>query len=187
MKQLIFSAFICLLASISFAQNFNSKVYKSEVEHFSFAYPSYLEKQKIDNAPHMLLKLDSDNFSLTLSLADHGFGRSVSIWDEDVVNYYSETERNFLNPQREGFNSQIEKSCEKIYLTINNDVKIKCLKSVIRTNLYIQGHSIKSKQIVYRLLHKGNLLMFVFYIYDFHNYWNKTQFSDDIMKGLSLF
>lgn len=135
MKRLFFWAFACLLVSVSFSQNSTSKAYKSEVGHFSFVYPSYLEQQKINNAPHMLLKLDSKKYSFTFALWEYDFERSITIWDEDII-------ANFLDSFKSVPNSQIEKSCEKIYLTIANNTKIKCLKSITRTTNSYRGHTI---------------------------------------------
>lgn len=179
MKRLLFFIFFCLFTIISIAQNSISKVYKSEIGHFSFAYPSYLEQQKINNAPHMLLKLDSKKYSLTLSLWEYDFEHSITIWDEDIIAYYSEADKTVSN-------SQIEESCKKMYLTIANNKKVSCLKSIIKTTITYQGQTIKGVQTIYRLLHKGNYLQFSFFVFYYHEYWNKTQFSDDIMKGLTL-
>jgi len=179
MKRILILAFASLLATLSFAQNSTSKVYKSEIGHFSFTYPAYLEQQKINNASHMLLKLDSKNYSLSISLWEYDFERSITIWEDDLV-------ANFLDADKSMPNSQVEKSCEKMYLTIANTVKVQCLKSIIRTTNYYQGHTIKGQQITYRFLHNGNYLQFCFFVFDDHNYWNKVSFSDDIMKGLKL-
>lgn len=179
MKRILILAVSCLLVNLSFAQISTSKVYKSDFGHFSFEYPSYLEQQKINNAPHMLLKLDSKNYSLTLALWEYDFERSITIWDEDIVS-------NFLHADKSMTNSQVEKSCEKIYLTLANNTKVKCLKSEIKTTNTHQGQTIKYKQITYRLLHNGDYLQFVFFVFDYHNYWSKSQFSDEIMKGLKL-
>ena len=179
MKRILFLAVSCILVNLSFAQISTSKVYKSDIGHFSFQYPSYLEQQKINNAPHMLLKLDSKNYTLTLSFWEYDFERSITIWDEDIVSNFSHADKILTN-------SKVEKSCEKIYLTLANDTKEKCLKSEILTTNTIQGQTIKYKQITYRLLHNGDYLQFVFFVFDYHNYWSKSQFSDEIMKGLKL-
>jgi hypothetical protein len=179
MKRLLFWAFFCLLVSVSFSQNSTSKSYKSEVWRFSFVYPSYLEQQKINNAPHMLLKLDSKKYSLAVSLWEFDIEPSITIWDEDVI-------ANFLGADKSIPNSQIEKSCEKMYLINDNNTKTKCLKSITRTTDSYQGHTIKGKQILYRFLHNGNYLQFCFLVLDSQDYWNNSQFSDEIVKGLHL-
>lgn len=178
MKNILILVFVNLLITLPFSQNSTSKLYKSEIGNFSFTYPTYLEQQKINNAPHMLLKLNSDKFSLTISLWEYYFDESISIWDDDIVS-------NFLNADKSISNSQIEKSCEKMYLNIDNKVKVKCLKSIITTN-YSQGQTIIVKQITYRFLNNGNYLQFCFFVLDDQIYWNNQLFFDDIMKGLKL-
>lgn len=179
MNRLLFTAIACLIASISIAQNPATIFFKSEVGHFSFDYPSYLESKKINNSPHMLLKLDSKKYSLTLALWVYDLDRSKTIWDEDII-------ANFLAADKSIPNSQIEKSCEKMHLTISNNSKIKCLKSITLAENSSQGNKFKVKQITYRLLHKGNYLQFAFYVFDYNEYWDKLHFSDEIMKGLKL-
>lgn len=169
----------CLFVSISFGQNTTSKVYKSIKGSISFTYPSYLVQQKIDNAPHMLLKLESNNYALSISFWEYNFDNSISIWDEVIVSTYSRIDKNIPN-------SKVHKSCEKIYLTIANNKQVKCLKTVMRTTNSLQGQTIKFDQVYYRLLHKGNYLQFGFFVFSYHDYWNRPQFSDDIMKGLKL-
>ncbi len=179
MNRILVTALACLVANISLAQNPTSKIFKSEVGHFSFAYPSYLESKKINNSPHMILSLDSKKYSLTLALWEYGFERFTTIWDKDIIT-------NFLDADKSVPNSQIEKSCEKMYLTIANNTKVKCLKNVSTTRNSYHGRTINIKQIAYRFLHNGIYLQFYFFVFDNNDYWNNLQFSDEIMKGLKL-
>jgi len=179
MKRIFVLALVTLLSNITFSQNVPTKTYSSEIGHFTFNYPSYLVQQKISNAPHMILKLDSKNYSLAISFWESIFERSKTIWDEDVIS-------NFISADKSIPNSQIEKSCQKMYLIDANNTKIRCLKSVTRTTDSQQGHTIKAKLVAYRFLYNGNYLQFYFLISDFQGYWNNPQFSDEIMKGLHL-
>ena len=56
MNRLLFTAIACLIAGISIAQNPATIFFKSEVGHFSFDYPSYLESKKINNSLSFKLK-----------------------------------------------------------------------------------------------------------------------------------
>ena len=178
MKRLMLLIFASLLANTLSSQNSRTKVFKSNISHFSFVYPSYLVENKINNAPHMLLKLDSDNYSLAISFWEYNFDKSVTVWDKQIVNNCYNIDKNYPN-------HYVEHSCEKIYLMINNK-KVKCLKSTTRTILIYHNRSTKGKQIIYRLLHNGNYLQFVFFVFEYNNYWDKINFSDKIMEGLIL-
>lgn len=158
MKKEIILAISCLSVSLLFAQNSPTKVFKSEVGNFSFEYPSFLEKQKINNAPHMLLSLDSKKYALTIALWENNFDNLVTIWDEVIISYYSDIDKKFLD-------SYIEESCTKMYLTTLNNKKVRCIKSTIIHKKTFEGQTINFRQITYRLIHKGNYLQFVFLIF----------------------
>ena len=179
MNRIKLSVIAFMLTIVSIAQNVATNTFNSEIGHFSFAYPSYLESRQINNAPHMLLKLDSKKYSITISLWKNNSELTQTIWDDDVVSFYSKKDESLAN-------SEIVNSCEKLNLIISNNLRIKCLRSVMLSSNSFQGKIIKGRHVTYRVLHDGNYLQFVFFVFDFNEYWNGFQFSEEIMKGLKL-
>lgn len=179
MKRIYFLQLACLFAITTSAQSNFTKNYQSKKGNFTFTYPSYLSTQKIKNAPHMLLKLDSDNHALSLSLWDYGFDSSVSVWDDEIVSFYKQSDANYPN-------AKIKTSCDKVNLNIANNKKAKCLKTELEVSNTVQGYTLKQKITIYRFVHKGNYLQFMFFVMNYHDYWDKSPFTDEIMKGLTL-
>jgi hypothetical protein len=177
MKKVMFILLAIFAVQTTVCQN--TKTFVSQRGHFSFSYPSYLKSEKINNAPHMLLKLNSENYSLTLGLwEEYDFDQITSIWDDDVVNAFLETD------------SYISKSkndilCQKKYLTTQSG-KLKFLKSIYNQTVSNGTESIRMKNIMYRIIHKGKYLQFSFFVFEFQSYWNKSNFTDTIMEGLKL-
>lgn len=85
-RYITFGLFI--LFWISFVSAQQLKTY--DCKHFSFEYPSAFKSTTIQNAPHMVLKLDSDNYILSASYWDKGFDSNISIWDDELFELYKQ-------------------------------------------------------------------------------------------------
>lgn len=145
MKQKLLIVILCAFAglcSIS-AQN---KTYKNDQARLSFTYPAILRQAKINNAPHMLLKLEDGSVEIDLSFWSYGLDPSYSIWDEEFVQMSKE---NLLR-----FPGASLVSVDKRNIATQTSNK-RCL--VLIGNLKKHG----SHTVTYQFLHHGNLVQVV--------------------------
>lgn len=54
-----------------------------------FTYPAEFQEIKPQDAPHMILKLESKNKVLTISRWEYGIDKSIDAWNDEVYNNYS--------------------------------------------------------------------------------------------------
>lgn len=146
------------------------KTFESEI--FSFTYPSTYKSLKIENAPHMVLKLDYNEGLFSISNFDRTkeLNESTDIWN-DVYNIY-----NGWAPKGSNF-----VSIDKYTLNIKSG-KERCLR--LKTNSIIKG--VKIKNIIYIILYDKTLLVFNFLSAGTNTPESSTEIEDNIMKGLRL-
>ena len=166
MKRFIITIlFICVNIIIIAAQK------TFDCDMLSFTYPSYFKKAIINNAPHMLLKLESDKYFFSISSWKYHIDKSVDIWDDEIYEHYKG-----YSPGDSKFVS-IEKATIKT--TIGNE---HCLK--IKTNS--EKNDIKIKTLFYLMINNGNLFSFTFLSEGEYTPQSSTQYTDKIMQGLKF-
>lgn len=154
---------------ISLAMHAQKQTYSNVKEGVSFTYPSKFQKSNIQNASHMLLKLESGNQTIALSKWNYGLDASYTIWNEEIVQLTKE------NVQRTGA-SMI--SIDKRYLNTMQGKK-KTLVSIVNMKQY------NLHAVTYQFLYKGNLLQIV--ITNSGTYNNALLSTyDGYISGLSL-
>jgi len=167
-------AMIAIIAMfIAGAVSAQTKTFTSDKGYFKFSYPSNFAQQKINNAPHMLVKLASEKYIIAVSFEQYNFENSVTIWDTDIYDYY-------LNLDKSISKSGNDVLCKKQNLILKNKT-VKVLKSVVIQ----QNESVVIKQLTFRVMHRGNYLQFVFFTMNA----NDTLFEkecENIMKGVEL-
>lgn len=131
----LFSIFVLSLTSC--AQGY--KTFDSGL--FSFEYPSKFNNERINNSPHMLLKLMSDDCILTIAQWDYNVDESVSIWDDEIYESYKD-----YSPVPNIKNIQTLKSSIKTKQGVT-----KCLK--VLGNMNQNGFT--AKVATYLFIHKG--------------------------------
>ena len=143
---------------------------------FSFDYPSSFKPIPIQNAPHMVLKLESDSYIFTASYWDKGFDGNVSIWDDEIYDFYKQ------NPIGEGTLVHITKET----VQTKGGAMCRCLK--LKTNIYryAQGFDIYMKITTYLMIHNEYLFVFTFTSQGKYTKDSKTVYPDKIMKGLKF-
>lgn len=142
---------------------------KFENELLLFSYPDRFYPQKINNAPHMVLKLKSDNALLTIGQWDYNLASSVDVWD--VAEY---CKKNVMP------GTQLVDVKKMILET--SDGGIHCVKLI--TNAAFGGNI--TGYLVYYIVHKGCLINFG---YMMDHIVDKSASTDDIDKlfvGLKL-
>jgi hypothetical protein len=152
--------------------------FESEKGHFKFSYPSFYKQEKINNAPHMLAKLVSEQSYITVALWEYDFDENITIWDDDIYGYYLELDQSYSN-------SEDNILCKKINLDIQNGTT-KTLKSLITMASEYQEQTIYAKQLTYRIIHRGNYLQFSFFTMDLGHNSSFEKESEDIMRGVKL-
>lgn len=171
MKRLILYSVLVCICNLITAQ----PVKTFDCGLFSFDYPTPFKPIPIQNAPHMVLKLESDNYTFSASYWDKGLAPDVSIWDDDIYRLYKQ------NPVGDGTLIRISKES----IQTKGGVK-RCLK--LKTNLHrrVKGKDVYLKMVSYLMLQNGYLFTFVFVSEGKYTKDSPTTYPDKIMKGLRL-
>lgn len=158
-----------LMLMVSLAVQAQKQTYSNAKEGVNFTYPSKFQKSSIQNATHMLLKLESGKQTIVLSKWNYDLDSSYTIWDEEIVKITKE------NVQRTGASLV---SIDKRYVNTAQG-KEKVLVSIVNMGRYNMHAA------TYQFLHKGNLWQIV--ITNSGTY-NKALLStyDGYISGLSL-
>ena len=143
---------------------------------FSFDYPTSFKPASIQNAPHMVLKLESDSYVFTASYWDKGFDDNVSIWDDEIYELYKQI------PINDGTLVSITKET----IQIKGGVMRRCLKLKTNTYRYAQGYDIYMKITTYLMINNGYLFVFTFTSQGKYTKDSKTVYPDKMMKGLKF-
>jgi len=167
-RTLFFLWLVCVPSMIVYGQvlkNFDCGL-------FSFDYPSSFKTIPIQNAPHMVLKLESDDYYFSASYWEKGLDKNISIWDNEFYELYK-------NPVGDGTLISITK---EIIQTKSGSHR--CLK--LKTNIHRQnqGMNINIKMLTYLMLHDGYLFTFAFSSQGNYSKETSTTYPDRIMKGL---
>lgn len=146
---------------------------------FTFEYPSTFKTSPIQNAPHMVLKLESDDCVVSISYWDYGLNDDASIWNDEYFERYKQM------PIENGSLVDIAKVGVQ-----TKEGFVKCLK--LKSNINIRDNDITNytKLLTYLAFHNGYLLVFVFesdgsYPIPIPEHY-PTTYPDEIMKGLTL-
>ena len=143
---------------------------------FSLSYPSKYKNSTISNAKHMVLKLECDEETyLCASYWDYKIPEYVSIWDDEIYELYSH-----LKMQ----DAEVV-SVEKSTINIESGIR-KCLKIKTNTQTPIMDSNLKSKTILYLMIHKGFLINFVIGTSGKYRASSSTQKEDSMLKGLKF-
>jgi len=169
---------IIMAIFIAGAVNAQTKTFTSDKGKFRFSYPSNYEQQKINNAPHMLVKLLSNELLITVSFWEYDFDNDVTIWDTDIYN-------NYLEVDKRSSYSKNDILCKKQNLNLTNK-SVKVLKTIMLLKaMQSQEKSKEMKSLTYRMLHRGNYIQFAFFTMDINNSTFEKE-CENIMKGLEL-
>lgn len=164
MKRTIICITLCICALMACAQN--TKTYYGK--EFTMVYPTIYTVGKIQNAPHMLLKLISDKALCSISKWNNGYDESITAWD---LYEYAES---FSNP---GTNTvKISKGTLKL-----KNGQFKCIR-IYANSLDSSG----SKILTYVLVYKGNLFVCSYLSFGKYNKNSTSTNEDKIWTGLYL-
>lgn len=142
---------------------------------FSLDYPSYYQKSPIQNAPHMVLKLEGSSDFVSASYWDKGFTADEDIWDD----YYVEMQKH--SPVQNG---EVVSVTKETLATKGGNVK--CLKMLSNTHNQYQGITVNLKMLTYSIIMDEYLLVFTFCSEGSYNYGQSTSREASFMKGLKL-
>ena len=139
----------------------------------SFEYPIAFKTIPIQNAPHMLLKLESDDYFFSISHWKKGLPDFVDIWDDEVFDNYG----NLAN----GFGKVVSSTKES--LQIKNG-SVHCMKVLSNSDRTAQGTTVKLRMLSYVLIYKGDIYLFSFLSQGSYSKASKTTYPQNMMKGL---
>lgn len=141
----------------------------------SFEYPSNFKNIPIQQAPHMILKLESQDYFFSISCWEKGYGDDVTAWNDEVYEMYKQfsVENGIL----------ISISKESLPTKGGN---VKCLKVLYNINKNVQGHELKMKNASYIVINNGYLYVFNFASDGEYHKNSNTTYTDNLLKGLKL-
>ena len=142
---------------------------------FSFDYPTSFKSIPIQNAPHMVLKLESANYIFSASYWDKGLAPDVSIWDDEIYELYKQI------PVGDGTLISITKES----IQTKGGVR-RCLKLKSNMHRSVQGKDVYLKNVTYLMLQDGYLYVFAFVSEGKYTKDSPTAYPDKIMKGFRL-
>ena len=120
------------------------KVFENSI--IKFSYPAEYTEVKPQNAPHMILNIESNNSIFTISKWEYDIDESIDVWNDNIYNRY----RNGLP----GTNCVLS---EKVIL----QTKYENLRAIkIYTNLEDNGNKVGS--ITYLFIKSGNLFVITY-------------------------
>lgn len=171
MKRTIVTIFLLCVVCCLHAQN--TKTFDCEL--FSLEYPDSYTAAPIQNAPHMVLKLERGNAFFSASYWDKEFEPGTDIWDDEFVEMYENM------PVQNG--EMLSVTRETLYTKGGN---VKCIKAMTNVHKKFNGQTINLKLLSYAVIKDEYLLVFTFCDNGQYKYGEKTPQSDNLMKGLKF-
>ena len=159
---IVFLVFICV-SNFVHAQ----KIFDCDV--LSFTYPSSFNIATINNAPNMLLKLESNEYFFSISSWDYNVDESIDIWDDRIYERY----KNFCPDGAKLV------SIDKIIVDTKSGKK-----HSLRLKTNAQKNNFKLKTVFYLMLNKGRLFTFTFMSEGVYSKQSSTDYTDNLLKGL---
>ena len=159
-----------------------STTFKSAVHNLQYTYDATMFKQeKINNAPHMLLKLQpqNDDFGgVTLAAFNDLDLTGYSAHHTDVIEYFKEYDNQMKGNQNGGYTTIIE-SCAKV--TIGNNVQALRTKAKTTHNAY----NITTYAVIYRFVNGSELQTLNLFLSG-EDYARFSELEKTITKGISF-
>lgn len=146
-----------------------------ECDLLSFEYPNAFKQIPIQNAPHMLLKLESSDYFFSISHWKEDLPDFVDVWDDEVFGNYSELANSFGKVV----------STTKESLQIKNG-SVHCMKVLSNSDRAAQGTTVKLRMLSYILIYKGDIYLFSFLSQGNYSKASKTTYPQNMMKGLKF-
>ena len=142
---------------------------------FSFEYPRTFKTSPIQNAPHMVLKLESEDCFMSASYWDYKIDKNVSVWDDEIYEHYRQM------PIDDGEIVDISKESIKTKSGLRH-----CLRIMSNGHKYINGSIVQAKMLSYLMIQDGYLFNFAFWSEGEYFKGSSTAYPDNIMCGLYL-
>lgn len=170
MKRII----LFLFSLVCFAMNAQTMRH-FECDLFSFNYPSSYKPAPINDAPHMVLKIANADKTFSISCWDYGIDDDVSVWDDDIVDYYCQ----MSDPNME--HVKIQRAL--VHTRSGNQ---RCLRIKSNIHDYYNGYVLKVKLLQYIMIYDGYLLVFQLGSDGAYTKDSPTTEGDNLMRGLKF-
>lgn len=169
----IFFFIIITLVSIT---TINAQSYKTfDCGLLSFEYPSSFKNVTIQQAPHMVLKLESKDYFFSISYWDNEYPDEMTAWDNLIYSLAQSYE----------IDDGVLISITKDNL-VTKGGNVKCLKLKFNIQKRAQGFDLKMKNLMYIVVNQGYLFVFSFMSEGQYTKSSATTYPDKVMKGLKL-
>lgn len=159
----------------------NKKTFTSTIHNIRFEYDGteYIS-EKIYNAPHALLKLQSQKNNIrgiTLAAFDDIDVSGYSIYHPDIIESFTVEDKRMAGSRNGSTNTLIE-SCGKIVIGDN----IKAIRTIIKTTNNSYGNSMYV--LIYRFINGSEIQTLNIFL-SHNDYLNLSKFEKSITQGLS--
>lgn len=172
-----FLKLICIVSffvfSAVFAKAQGNKTFDCNL--LSFEYPSNFVSSPILNAPHMILKVQSEDYIFSISYWETEYSDSITAWNDNIYQEYQSF------PVESGELISVNKEMIKAK---SGDVK--CLKIKCNLRASTQGENLRLRTISYIVINNGYKMLFNFASQGEYQKNSPTFLPDKMMKSLSL-
>lgn len=156
--------------------------FKSTIHNLQYTYDATMFKQeKINNAPHMLLKLQSttNDFSgVTLAAFNDLDLTGYNAHNSDVVEYFKEYDNQMKGAQNGGLTTVLE-SCAKVIIGNN----VKALRTKSKTTY--SAHNVTMYAVIYRFVNNSELQTLNIF-FSSEDYEKFSELEKTITEGISF-
>ena len=168
--------FFFIIITLVSLRPFNAQSYTTfDCGLLSFEYPSSFMNVPIQQAPHMVLKLESKDYFFSISYWDNEYPDNMTAWNDLIYSLAQSYEID------DGVLISITKDN---LVTIGGNVK--CLKLKFNIQKRAQGFDLKMKNLMYIVVNQGYLFVFSFMSEGQYTKSGATTYPDKVMKGLKL-
>ena len=171
-KRLILTIATCLcLAICANSQSLSS----FDCDLFTFNYPSSYKPMEVINSPHMLLKLEGDEYVITVSCWDKGFTLPVDVWNDSYFDLYKTLYAPVID--------EISATRDKLTL---GDETVKAIKVLSNTIAEVADQKYDVKLLTYIFVNNEYLYSVCFISEGKYAKTSDTSYPQSIMAGFSL-
>ncbi len=171
---------LLLLLACTFALGCSGATKKFDCGLFSLDYPSRYSSTPIQNSPHMVLKITSDDSYFSASYWINDLDTEKSVWDDDIFERYKGIYQNMSSDK----STELVDISKVIVKTKSGEIR--CLKMMFNTKMNMSGQMVQCKVVHFTTLFQGNLFVFGYASEGKYKKGDLTSEPESLLKGLKF-
>ena len=164
----------------TFALECSGAIKKFDCGLFSLDYPSRYSSTTIQDSPHMVLKITSDDSYFSASYWINDLDTEKSVWDDDIFERYKGIYQNMSSDK----STELVDISKVIVKTKSGEIR--CLKMMFNTKMNMSGQMVQCKVVHFTTLFQGNLFVFGYASEGKYMKGDLTSEPESILKGLKF-